>query len=60
MKTSVLKDGHVFSIHILNPKEPLEDETEEDNVFENDDQREKAEFEKSEKEGDLYSSIHTL
>ncbi|XP_041352537.1 sperm-associated antigen 17-like isoform X2 [Gigantopelta aegis] len=50
VKTSVLKDGHVFSIHILNPKEPLEEETEENDVLEKDDQREKAEFEKTEKE----------
>ncbi|XP_033635929.1 sperm-associated antigen 17-like [Asterias rubens] len=51
MKTSVLKDGHVFVIHLLNPREMSENElkmqTEEEAVVE------KAENEKQEKdEGD--------
>ena len=48
MKTSVLKDGHVFVIHLLNPREISENElkmqTEEEAVVE------KAENEKQEKD----------
>ncbi len=48
MKTSVLKDGHVFVIHLLNPREISENElkmmTKEEAVVE------KAENEKQEKD----------
>lgn len=48
IKTSVLKDGHVFCVHVIDPKESGDnsDEEEEDNKEE----VEKSDHEKSEKD----------
>ncbi|XP_033741247.1 sperm-associated antigen 17-like isoform X1 [Pecten maximus] len=48
VKTSVLKDGHVFCVHVIDPKEGEEDSEEENE--ENKDEVEKSEHEKSEKD----------
>ena len=54
MKTSVLKDGHIFVVHIVDPKEPSEEEEEvHENKQDGEDKEsvtEKADQEKSEKE----------
>ena len=53
MRTSVLKDGHVFSVHILNPREGEEETPDPDlqppNPAAKTEEPEKAELEKSEK-----------
>ena len=54
MRTSVLKDGHVFVVHILNPREGQEDDPDaspelSSNPVAKTEEPEKAEFEKSEK-----------
>jgi len=57
IRASVLKDGHVFSIHILNPKQPGEEDEDESllppNPSKNEVGQEKSETERSEKEGGL-------
>lgn len=52
IKSTILKDGHNFTVHILDPKEG----TEEADVDEDmpSPANEKAEFEKSEKDGKFY------
>jgi len=47
VKITVLKDGHCFCVHILDPKEPTEDSEDDDEAAK--DELEKSEFEKSEK-----------
>ena len=54
VRTTVLKDGHVFAVHILNPREGEEENTESGrekspNLASKTEEPEKAEFEKSEK-----------
>ena len=55
MKACLKKDGHIFTIHILNPKVPGEDDEEDPVVLANPTKtvvgQEKSETEKSEKEG---------
>jgi hypothetical protein len=53
VRSTVLKDGHVFAVHILNPKEPEEElhypELEQITRPATDDGTEKSELEKPEK-----------
>lgn len=51
IKSTILKDGHNFTVHILDPKEGTE-ETDADEDMPSP-ANEKAEFEKSEKDGKL-------
>ncbi|KAK3098986.1 hypothetical protein FSP39_024961, partial [Pinctada imbricata] len=51
IKTTVLKDGHIFNVHVVDPKEFVEDSDDEE-LLEKKDGDEKADFEKSEKEAD--------
>lgn len=51
IKSTILKDGHNFTVHILDPKEGTE-ETDADEDMPSP-ANEKAEFEKSEKDGEL-------
>lgn len=51
VKATVLKDGHIFSVHILDPKEKSEESEDEDD--EKKDEKEKSEYEKSEKDGKI-------
>ena len=64
VKTCVLKDGHVFSVHVLDPKVPGQEEEEEEEEEEADkttmitkeegeEGKEKAEMEKQEKDGEM-------
>lgn len=51
VKTSVLKDGHTFTVHILDPKDPQADDNDVELQIDSDRSgAEKAEFEKPEKE----------
>lgn len=51
IKSTILKDGHNFTVHILDPKEGTEEtDADEDMPLP---ANEKAEFEKSEKDGKL-------
>ncbi|KAL4233858.1 Sperm-associated antigen 17 [Mactra antiquata] len=50
VKTSVMKDGHVFTVHILDPKDGTNDESDNENDDGRRDGAEKAEFERPEKE----------
>ena len=53
MKTSVLKDGHIFVVHIVDPKEPSEEDEADETKQDGEDKEsvtEKADQEKSEKE----------
>ena len=63
IKTSVVKDGHVFCVHVLDPKVPGQEEEEEDEDEEEketvdtkteDEGQEKAEMEKQEKDGEWH------
>lgn len=49
--SSVIKDGHTFTVHVIDPKEPSDDADDEEEV-ETKIEVEKAEMEKSEKDGD--------
>ena len=54
VRSSVLKDGHVFTVHVLDPKEASSEEEEEERSTtgqKTEDGTEKADTEKSEKEG---------
>lgn len=53
VKATLLKDGHCFSVHILDPKEPSEesDVDDDDDDESKKDEKEKSEYEKSEKDG---------
>lgn len=51
MKTTVMKDDHTFTVHILDPKDPQAEDSEPDTPLNSDRSgAEKAEFEKPEKE----------
>ncbi|KAL3882261.1 hypothetical protein ACJMK2_028623 [Sinanodonta woodiana] len=55
VKTSVLKDGHIFTIHILDPREKEEKGDVDEEEDKTSDETEKAEFETSEKDGPIGS-----
>lgn len=50
IKTSVLKDDHTFTVHIIDPKDSSLDESQIDADEEDKEGAEKSEFEKPEKE----------
>ncbi|XP_076077508.1 sperm-associated antigen 17-like isoform X7 [Mytilus galloprovincialis] len=50
VKATVLKDGHIFSVHILDPKENSNGSEDEDDTDSKKDEKEKSEYEKSEKD----------
>ena len=56
MKACLKKDGHIFTVHVLNPRVPGEDEEEDSITLPNPSKhvvgQEKSETEKSEKEGE--------
>ncbi|KAL5004776.1 hypothetical protein ScPMuIL_018232 [Solemya velum] len=52
VKTSVLKDGHIFTVHVLDPLEPGDASGDEDTDGLKRDELEKSETEKSEKDDD--------
>ena len=56
MKATVLKDGHIFSVHILDPKENSVGSDDEDDTDSKKDEKEKSEYEKSEKDGEINHS----
>ena len=49
IKSTILKDGHNFTVHILDPKEATDESEQDDDMPPP--AAEKAEFEKSEKDG---------
>lgn len=54
VKTSILKDGHSFTVHVLDPKEAKKEEektNEENGDAQNAEEVEKAELETQEKDG---------
>ena len=56
VKTSVLKDGHLFMVHVVDPKVKGQDDEEEEETEEvkKDEGVENSEGEKAEKEGSRY------
>lgn len=54
IKSTVQKDGHNFTVHILDPKEAAEESEPEEDLPPP--SREKADFEKSEKDGKSQSN----
>ena len=56
IKTTLLKDGHIFTVHVVDPKE-LSEESDDEDPQEKKDGDEKADFEKSEKEGKCPRSL---
>lgn len=57
MKSSVLKDGHTFCVHVIDPKEGGDEADQEEAPK---DGLEKADVEKSEKEGEYFETNESM
>ena len=57
VKTSVLKDGHTFTVHVLDPKVGSQEEEIDTKETCQEDGVEKADLEKPEKDGDLKNYV---
>lgn len=58
IKSTILKDGHNFTVHILDPKEGTEEADADEDMPSP--ANEKAEFEKSEKDGKILCCIKII